>query len=171
MNCNNPQCHDRSDFRQDPMAEMSSWYTDQGYPPCGMPPKKIQPLNNTASRPSGRATWLPPDSCAMPGGMGNMPSDMRPMPANMGNMPSNVGNMPSDMGPMPTNRGTMPEMSRTMPERRNDMCFGKDLSRFPIGMGYVPMQKWSQPSPINEAFCRGTLFAELDLPFVMGRCM
>lgn len=152
MNCYNPQCSDGSNFRrQDPMADMSSWYNDQGYPPCGMPPKKIQPLNNPAPSPAGRAAWLPPQSSVMPAGSGNVPPNMEPMP-------NNNGNIPAQMGPAPQ-----------MPEK--DMCFGEKLSRFPIGMGYVPMQKWSQPSPINEGFFRGTIFAELDLPFLMGRCI
>ena len=42
--------------------------------------------------------------------------------------------------------------------------------RFPIGMGYVPMQTWQTPYPLERAFMRGTIFPALDLPFVMGRC-
>lgn len=39
-----------------------------------------------------------------------------------------------------------------------------------IGMGYVPWQRWRQTYPLAQAFQRGTIFPELDLPFVMGRC-
>lgn len=42
--------------------------------------------------------------------------------------------------------------------------------RFPVGMGYVPMQPWQTPYPLERAFMRGTIFPALDLPFVMGRC-
>lgn len=45
-----------------------------------------------------------------------------------------------------------------------------ECGMFPLGMSYVPMQKWSQPSPLCEGFKRGTMFRELDLPFMMGRC-
>lgn len=48
--------------------------------------------------------------------------------------------------------------------------FCVDDGRFPLAMSYVPMQKWSQPLPIEKGFKRGTIFAELDLPFMMGRC-
>ena len=46
-----------------------------------------------------------------------------------------------------------------------------DVSRFPVGMGYVPMQNWQQPYCYREGFHRGTIFPELDLPFLCGRCM
>ncbi|MGL5434956.1 MAG: spore coat associated protein CotJA [Lachnospiraceae bacterium] len=40
----------------------------------------------------------------------------------------------------------------------------------PVGMAYVPWQQWNQTYPIEQAMTRGTLFPELDYPFVMGRC-
>lgn len=245
MNCFNPQCSDGMDFRrQDSRSDMSNWYADQGYPPCGMPPRMIQPPRESGSRPSGRAPWMPAEPGSMSSGtrnmsdrtggvragmrstpmpadmgtapadmgtapmqsnmgtaptnMGTMPSNMGTMPTNMGTMPSNMGTMPSNMGTMPANMVTMPENMETMPanmetapettttvpstgnmpagsemipETQQNTMFCEDLDRFPIGMGYVPMQRWSQPSPIDEGFSRGTIFAELDLPFVMGRCM
>ncbi len=45
-----------------------------------------------------------------------------------------------------------------------------NLNQMPIGMGYVPWQRWGQTYPIEQGFVRGTIFPELDLPFVMGRC-
>lgn len=45
-----------------------------------------------------------------------------------------------------------------------------ERSRFPIGMGYVPWQTWQQPYSLEQGFRRGTIFPELDLPFMMGRC-
>lgn len=44
------------------------------------------------------------------------------------------------------------------------------FSCFPVGMGYVPWQRWSETYPLDQGFMRGTIFPELDLPFVMGRC-
>ncbi|MCI9163748.1 MAG: spore coat associated protein CotJA [Lachnospiraceae bacterium] len=45
-----------------------------------------------------------------------------------------------------------------------------NLNQMPIGMGYVPWQRWGQTYPIEQGFSRGTIFPELDFPFVMGRC-
>lgn len=42
--------------------------------------------------------------------------------------------------------------------------------RFPVGMGYVPMQQWETPYPMDRGFHRGTIFPALDYPFMMGRC-
>lgn len=43
------------------------------------------------------------------------------------------------------------------------------ISRFPentpIAMAYVPMQQWKETYDIEDGFCRGTVFPELDLPF------
>lgn len=37
---------------------------------------------------------------------------------------------------------------------------------FPIGMAYVPWQKFENLYEPDVAFSRGTLFAKLDLPFL-----
>lgn len=42
--------------------------------------------------------------------------------------------------------------------------------RFPVGMGYIPMQEWETPYPIEQGYRRGTIFPSLDYPFLMGRC-
>ena len=42
--------------------------------------------------------------------------------------------------------------------------------RFPVGMGYVPMQQWETPYPLETGLAHGTIFSALDYPFVMGRC-
>lgn len=44
------------------------------------------------------------------------------------------------------------------------------LCQMTIGMGYVPWQKWSHTYPMEQGFTRGTIFPELDFPFLMGRC-
>lgn len=36
----------------------------------------------------------------------------------------------------------------------------------PIGMSYVPFQQWKTTYDENIALQRGTLFPELDLPFI-----
>lgn len=41
--------------------------------------------------------------------------------------------------------------------------------RYPLAMGYVPWQQWQQTYSMEQALSRGTIFPELDLPFVMGR--
>lgn len=44
------------------------------------------------------------------------------------------------------------------------------LCQMSLGMGYVPWQKWSHTYPMEQGFTRGTIFPELDFPFLMGRC-
>ncbi len=44
------------------------------------------------------------------------------------------------------------------------------IDQYPAGMGYVPWQQWGQTYTMEQALYRGTIFPELDLPFVMGRC-
>lgn len=44
------------------------------------------------------------------------------------------------------------------------------LSGMPIAMAYVPWQRWRQTYSLEQGLNRGTIFPELDLPFVMGRC-
>lgn len=161
MNCFNHQCSDGMDFRrQDSMSDMSNWYADQGFPPCGMPPRMILPPGEAGYRPSEQAPWMPAGSGSMPSGNRNMSAPMQP---DMGTAP--------EAAPVPAMMGNMPAGSEMTPETQQNTMFCEDIDRFPIAMGYVPMQRWSQPSPLDEGFSRGTIFAELDLPFVMGRCM
>lgn len=50
-------------------------------------------------------------------------------------------------------------------------CVREDrLAGMPIAMGYVPWQRWKQTYSLEQGLNRGTIFPELDLPFVMGRC-
>lgn len=40
------------------------------------------------------------------------------------------------------------------------------LSELPIGMAYVPMQVWEKPYDADLGMHRGTLFHQLDKPFI-----
>lgn len=68
----------------------------------------------------------------------------------------------------PVNQPTAPPMNPPMNQPAGSGML--PLGMFPLGMAYVPMQRWSQPSPLEVGFRRGTMFKELDLPFLMGRC-
>lgn len=61
-----------------------------------------------------------------------------------------------------------PSCSLGQPDRENTQrdC----LSDMSIAMAYVPMQRWNQVYDMSRGLTRGTIFPELDLPFVMGRC-
>jgi hypothetical protein len=41
-----------------------------------------------------------------------------------------------------------------------------NMSHFPIGMSYVPWQNWNKIYRSDIAIERGTIFQELDLPFL-----
>ena len=47
---------------------------------------------------------------------------------------------------------------------------GNALSEMSLAMAYVPMQRWTQTYTLSQGLERGTIFPELDLPFIMGRC-
>lgn len=44
------------------------------------------------------------------------------------------------------------------------------LEQYAVGMGYVPWQQWQQTYALDKGFNRGTIFPDLDLPFVMRGC-
>ena len=46
-----------------------------------------------------------------------------------------------------------------------------DFSNYPVGMAYVPMQRWGKTYDLDAGFSRGTIFPDLDLPFLAGRCI
>lgn len=41
-----------------------------------------------------------------------------------------------------------------------------NLQQRPLAMAYVEWQKWQKVYPAEVGFSRGTLFEELDLPFI-----
>lgn len=54
--------------------------------------------------------------------------------------------------------------------RRHDGCnpANEPVDQMTIGMGYVPWQKWQKIYELDEALSRGTIFEELDKPY-LGR--
>jgi hypothetical protein len=66
-------------------------------------------------------------------------------------------------------------MNRTAP---GNTCPGKEMSwhscaeaaDFPIGMAYVPWQTFRNLYSYEKALCVGSIFQELDKPFMIGRC-
>lgn len=59
------------------------------------------------------------------------------------------------------NRG----MSRRSCHEKNENC----IDMFPVGMAYVPWQNWNQIYELDKALSVGTLFPELDKPFIGRR--
>lgn len=71
---------------------------------------------------------------------------------------------------------TMPDYPITGNPMPSGMTFCADTSagpleqNYPIAMAYVPWQQWSTPYPPERALNQGTIFPELDLQFIYGRC-
>ena len=92
-----------------------------------------------------------------------------PMPNPMAN-PNQVPNpMPCSV-PNPMLNPNPPYAGSCRPDGRMEFRPPAGFDRYPIGMGYVPMQNWETPYPMGQGFCKGTIFPSLDYPFVMGRC-
>ena len=51
-------------------------------------------------------------------------------------------------------------------ESGNGEISAMPLDSLPIAMAYVPIQKWQRLYEPDVALERGTLFSELDLPFI-----
>lgn len=71
-------------------------------------------------------------------------------------------------------------LDRVTPEFMRDMMEMSDIdagrgfdpsvvNSLPLAMVYAPSQKWRQAYSPDEALMRGTMFAELDLPFYPPR--
>lgn len=69
----------------------------------------------------------------------------------------------------------MPKNGETKPENGDKMPINGDIERpmyevesGALAMAYVPWQIWDQTYDIEEGFRAGTIFPELDLPFLGG---
>ena len=46
------------------------------------------------------------------------------------------------------------------------------FNQFPLGMAYVPLQEFTHLyENLEEGFCKGTLFKDLNKPFTGRRCI
>lgn len=61
-------------------------------------------------------------------------------------------------------------MDYYVPYTRPSACPGSCNQQFPVGMGYIPWQAWGQTYPLDRALQVGTIFPDLDYPFLYGRC-
>lgn len=50
---------------------------------------------------------------------------------------------------------------------QNEGC--SSTGTLPVAMAYVSWQNWQTPYDLQTAFCRGTIFPSLDLPFLAYR--
>ena len=51
-------------------------------------------------------------------------------------------------------------------ENNKDCCEIFTVQPISLGMAYVPLQQWRKIYESNLGFSRGTIFAELDKPFI-----
>lgn len=58
-----------------------------------------------------------------------------------------------------------PEMIAPLPMER------KNIDQFPVTMAYVPWQKWHDTYDLCRGLNAGTIFPELDKPFLCARCV
>ena len=58
------------------------------------------------------------------------------------------------------------DTDNTMPGKDFDNMY---LGGLPLAMCYVPMQRWNTTYSLQKGLERGTIFPELDLPFLGGR--
>ncbi len=73
-----------------------------------------------------------------------------------------------------TPRDRISDDMREALDRADDMRAGVGFNPsvvdgLPLAMAYVPRQKWRNAYSPEEALCRGTMFAELDMPFYPPR--
>ena len=66
-------------------------------------------------------------------------------------------------------RETM-EVRMAVPDDRMSVGMTAFPANTPLGMAYVPFQRWGEVYPEDEAFSRGTMFPQLDFPFEGGCC-
>lgn len=55
-----------------------------------------------------------------------------------------------------------------IPKKHSETVMSRFPEKTPIAMAYVPVQQWGETYKIEDGFCRGTVFPELDLPFEPG---
>ncbi len=138
--------------------------------PCPMPPKCPEKVNDAVST---KCPEMP--ACPMPAKC----RDISPCP-----MPAKCREMPPC--PMPVKcpekvkeavTVKCPEMPKctapvTCPgwSAPSQTSPAENIDQFPVGMAYVPWQQWQQVYSLDVAMSVGTIFPDLNKPFIMGGC-
>lgn len=149
MSCNQnqrgPACCQRPQMPAPPCMNTNCDCNCRPEPP--RPGRPVPPPPGMPGRPVPPPPGMPGRPVPPPQGMPGQP--MPPFPGMPGRPmpPQGVSGFPSQGG----QGGRFPEYT-------------------PPGMGYVPMQQWGQVYSPEQAFRQGTIFPELDYPFMMGRC-
>lgn len=141
-----------------------------GRPAC--PAKKPSCNSGMPNRPMPSCGAVMPNCPAPSPSCGAVPDCPVPLPSCGAVTPDCPVPLPSCEAVMPG--GTMSTPCNTvMPSQARCDCPDTSvggMEMYPTGMGYVPWQQWQQTYSLERGFSRGTIFPELDLPFVMGRC-
>lgn len=68
------------------------------------------------------------------------------------------------------NMADIPEMYENMmnADNNDDNVMTEFPSQTPLAMAYVPFQQWGKTYDVHEGFEKGTIFPDLDFPFMRG---
>ncbi len=73
--------------------------------------------------------------------------------------------------PVNTPVRTEPKRSACVNDCADNCCPHDLLKEMPLAMAYVPWQEWRNVYSAEKALCRGTIFEDLDKPFLgIGGC-
>lgn len=116
---------------------------------------------------------MPMECPKKPEESGTKPMKCPEKPGESGTVPEKFPERPAQYG-MPMRRSYKPigaaqcrcPYKTPMPNPSVSM---KDIDCLPIAMAYVPWQYWNEVYSVETAICRGTIFPDLDKPF-MGGC-
>lgn len=143
MDCCNNQRNSCTCRPQMPVPPCMNTNCDCGCGHSDIQPRQIRPIQPMAPEPCGCQTQV--------------------RPAQMKTEPCGCQTPIMPLSPEPAISPAMtPPLCTNMREDR--------MSGMPIAMAYVPWQRWKQTYSLEQGLNRGTIFPELDLPFVMGRC-
>lgn len=151
-------------MRQQDLSRCPSYFGSMNCPE--MPPKPMKCPSQGVSPAVMKCPEMPP--CPMPcPSQGVSPAvtkcpEMPPCPRMYPDMP------PCRMRPNMPPMGVAPG---TCTDAKPADCSGAEcIDRYPVGMAYVPWQRWQELYSVDTAIEMGTIFPDLFKPFLMGGC-
>lgn len=172
MDCCNNQRNSCTCRPQMPVPPCMNTNCDCGCGHSDIQPRQIRPMQPMAPEPCSCQTQIRP---AQSGCQPQMRPEPRAIQPQMRLEQPQI--RPAQMKPEPCGCQTpiMPASadSAISPAMMPPLCTNvreDRMSGMPIAMAYVPWQRWKQTYSLEQGLNRGTIFPELDLPFVMGRC-
>lgn len=161
-------------FRTDMMNDLwQGWESMEGW--ASIPPVEAYTQPGQPYMQPDQSYMRPSQSSMQPGQSYTQPSQPSMQPNESYAQPDQSYTQPGGSSMQPGQSYTQPVQSYMRPIQPGNGCCPSTAAgcleqQYPTAMAYVPWQQWQATYGPERGLAQGTVFPEMDLPFIFGGC-